>query len=54
MWHFFINTTIAVFQLKHLISKTPGLNIFKMWSTIFVFSKLTEILQKGTEFLQTN
>ena len=45
MQHFFMNTSIAVFQLKHFISKTPGLQIFKMWSTIFVISKLTEILR---------
>ena len=45
MWHFLMNTIIAVFQLKHPISKTPDLDIFKMWSTIFVSSKLTEILQ---------
>ena len=44
MWQFFMNTIIAVFQLKHLTSKTPGLEIFKMWSTIFVSSKLKKIL----------
>ena len=33
MRHFFIYTIIAVFQLKRLISKTPGLEIFKMWPT---------------------
>ena len=31
----FFHEHIAVFQLKHLISKSPGLEIFKMWSTIF-------------------
>ena len=42
MWHFYMNTIIAVFQFTHLISKTPGLEIFKMRSsTIFVFTKLT-------------
>ena len=54
MWPFFMNTIIVVFQFKHLISKTTGLDISKMWSTIFVSSKLTEILEnlyKGTEFL---
>ena len=45
MRHFFMNTIIAVFQLKHLISTTPGLKIFKMRCTIFVSSKLTEILR---------
>ena len=50
MRHFFINTILAVFQLKHLISKTPGLEIFKMWSTLFVSSKLTEILQNLYKF----
>ena len=47
---FFMNLIIAVFQFKHLISKTPVLEIFKMWSTIFVFSKLTEILQNIYKF----
>ena len=42
MWNFFLDSIIAVFQFKHLISKTPSLEIFKMWSTIFVYSKLTE------------
>ena len=44
---FFYNHIIAVTQLKHLISKTPGHGpkIFKMGSTIFVLSKLTEILE---------
>ena len=45
MRHFYMNRFKAVFQLRHLISKTPGLEIFKMWSNIFVFSKLTEILK---------
>ena len=57
MRHFFLNTIIAVFQLKHLKSKTPGLEIFKMWSTIFVSSKLTEILRnlyKGIESFASN
>ena len=43
--HFFMNTIISEFQLKLLIQKTLGLEIFKTWSTIFVFSKLTEKLQ---------
>ena len=54
MRHFFMNTIIAVFQLRQLLSKKPGLGIFKMWSTIFASSKWTEILQnvhKGFEFL---
>ena len=48
-------TIVAVLQFKHLILETPGLDIIKMWSTIFVSSKLTEILQnlyKGIESLQ--
>ena len=44
MGQFFMNTIIAVFTLKHLIYKTSGLEILKMWSTIFVSSKLTQIL----------
>ena len=48
--HFFMNTIIAVFQLRHLISNKPGLGIFKMWSTIFASSKLTEILRIWTNF----
>ena len=40
-----MTTTIAVFQLKHLISKASGLEMLEMWSTIFVFSKLTEIFE---------
>ena len=48
--HFFMKTIIAVFQFMHLISKTPGLAIFKMCSTLFVSSKLTEILQNLYKF----
>ena len=51
MRHFLMNTTIAVFQLKRLISKTPGLEIFKMWSTIFVSSKIIGDIAK---FVYTN
>ena len=51
MRHFLMNTTIAVFQLKRLISKTPGLEIFKMWSTIFVSSKIIGDIAK---FVNTN
>ena len=47
---FFMITIIAFFQLKHLISKTSGLEIFKMCSTIFVSSKLTEILRNLYKF----
>ena len=47
---FLMNTIIAVFQIKHLILKTPGLELFKMWSTIFVTSKLTEILRNLYKF----
>ena len=54
MRHFYMNRFKAVFQLRHLISKTPGLEIFKMWSNIFVFSKLTEILQNCTNFNLSN
>jgi len=43
--HFSINTNIPVFQFKHLISEAPGLEIYEMWSTFYVFSKLTEILE---------
>ena len=46
MRQFFMNTIIAVFQLKHLISKTPGLKIFKMWYTIFESSKLTDLIRR--------
>ena len=48
MRHFYMNTIIAVFQFSHLMSKTraPGLEIFKMRSTIFVFTKLTKIYFK--------
>ena len=45
-----MNIIIAVFQIKHLILKTPGLELFKMWSTIFVTSKLTEILRNLYKF----
>ena len=45
-----MKTIIAVFQFIHLISKTPGLAIFKMCSTLFVSSKLTEILQNLYKF----
>ena len=51
---FFMNTIIAVFQLRQLLSKKLGIGILKMWSTIFASSKLTELLQnvhKGFEFL---
>ena len=50
MVDFLMSTIVAVFQLKHLMSKTPGLEIFKMWSIIFISSKLTEILQKLYKF----
>ena len=50
MLHLIMNASIAVFQLKHIISKTSDLEIFKMWSTIFVSSKLTELLQKLYKF----
>ena len=37
MRHFYHeHVIIVVFQLKHLISKTPGLEIFKIWSVIFI------------------
>ena len=36
MRNFFMNTIIAVFQFKHLKSKT-------LWSTTFIFEKFTEI-----------
>ena len=39
MRHFFMNT------ITNISSKTPGLEIFKMLSTIYVSSKLLEILQ---------
>ena len=45
-----MNTIIAVFQLKHLILKTPRLEIYKMCSAILVPSKLTEILQNMYKF----
>ena len=41
MWHFFMNTINAEFQLKHIISKTPTLQILKM-SRICVSSKLMQ------------
>ena len=44
MRHFFMNTISAVLRFKHLIPKTPDLEIFKMRSTIFVSSKLNEKL----------
>ena len=50
MVDFLMSTIVAVFQLKHQMSKTPGLEIFKMWSIIFISSKLTEILQKLYKF----
>ena len=50
MCHFFMNTIISIFQFTHLISKTPGLEIFKTLSTIFVSLKLAEILQNLTNF----
>ena len=34
MQHFFMNIIIAVVQFKHLISKTPDLQILKIWSMI--------------------
>ena len=40
MLHFFMNTIIAVFQLKYLITKTPCIKIFKLWLTNFVSSKI--------------
>ena len=36
----------VVSQSKHLTPTTTGVGIFKMWSTIFLPSKLTEILVK--------
>ena len=36
----------VVSQSKHLTPKTTGVGIFKVWSTIFMPSKLTEILVK--------
>ena len=38
---------IAVFQLKH--PKTPGLEIFKMWSTIFCNFKINGDISKCLE-----
>jgi len=32
------------------LSETPGVDIFKMWSTNFLSSKLTEILQNLYKF----
>ena len=46
----FMNTIIAVFKFKHLISKTPGLENFKLWFTNFLFSKLMEISQNLDKF----
>ena len=37
MRHFFMNTIIAVFKLKHLISKTPGPEILKMFYHFCIF-----------------
>ena len=34
MQNYFMKTIISVFEFKHLISQTPGLDIFKMWSTV--------------------
>ena len=47
MQHFFMNTIISVFQFKHLITKTPGHEIFKMWNTIFVSSKLRKTFKSS-------
>ena len=52
MHNFFINIIIAVFQLTHLISKAPGLQIFKMWSTILLRKK-KKILSIELKFLSS-
>ena len=49
-----MNTIIAVFQLKHLISKTPRLEIFKMWSTIFYLQNWRRFCKIWTNFLVSN
>ena len=51
MWYYFHEHNICtILQFKHLLSKTPDLEIFKMWSTIVVFSKLTEIFKNLFKF----
>jgi len=37
MRHFFMNTFIAVFQLKHLLSKAPGLDILIFLICVYQF-----------------
>ena len=49
--HFIINTiNIEVFQFKDLISKTPGLEILKVWCTFFVIFKIDGNLAKSESF----
>ena len=48
------DTIIPVFKFTHLIQKKLDLEIFKMWSTVFVSSKLTERLQNLYNLINQN